>query len=461
MGERRNLGWLFGEGGGSSAEPTGAFVNPTRFAGLVLVGCVVLALRRPEGLLSPRFFAEDGAILFKGAFENPFWQSLVLSYAGYPELVPRLVAGLAELFPLSLAPALYAGVSLVIASVALSWIALPQFRHWIPSDGARCYLALLLWLAPNQEALMKLSYVHWYLCFWVALCAVMSPLRTRVGSAALAVGCIASFWSNPASYALLPLFGLRALCLRGLRARRDALAILAGGLAAVASVWWQPWGGTLPFDVPGLDATLRLQGLVVGLVYKVGAAGFLGEALARGLLELSPAAVLLPVLACAAAFGWFAGRHAHSALPLLWVCLYVILATSALFVLRGPLVQAYAEGRGLGENDRYFFVASCFLLLAMVTLVAPAMATQRRLVGAAAGSLLALHAAGFAMRSWTPNDYDWPSQVERIEATRKRANELGRTLQIFIPIDPKPWKIRLRVEPRQKVAAPDAIKPLS
>ena len=445
------LARLFGETGGTSAEPREALVTPLRFAGLVLLGASVLALRRPEGLLAPRFFAEDGAIFFRGAFEHPFWTSLVLPHAGYPELVPRLLAALAEVFPLSLAPGLYAGVSLVIASIALSWISLPQFRHWIPSDAVRCYLALLLWVAPNQEALMKLSYVHWYLCLWVALCAVMRPLRSPAAGAALVLGCVATFWSTPVSYVLLPLFLLRAFCLRARRARHEALAVLVGGLTAVASAWWLPWGDTLPISAPGLSAAVRLEGLVAGLVYKVGAAGILGEPLAGRLLGLGFAAVVAVVLVCAAGVGWLATRRGRSAAPLLGVCLYVILSTCALFVLRAPLVQAYAEGRGLGESDRYFFVASCFLLVLIVALAAPVAARRGRWL-AAGMALLAVHVAGFGMRSWTPSDYDWQSQVERIEATRKRADQLGRTLQLVIPIDPKPWQIRLRVAPGENAA---------
>ncbi len=441
--------WLFGETSNASAELRNGLVTPLRFVGLVLLGAIVLAMRRPEGMLAPQFFAEDGAILFKGAFENPFLTSLSLPYAGYPELIPRLLAAVAALFPLSLAPALYAGASLAIASTALSWIALPHFRHWIPSDAARCYLVLLLWVAPNQEALMKLSYVQWYLCFWVALCAFMRPPRGSVAGAALVLGCMAAFFSAPASYSLLPLFALRVGCLCARRAQLEALAILVGGVAAVASAWLLPWGGTFPIDAPGLTVVVRLEGLVVGVVYKVGAVGILGEPVAGWLLGLGSAAVGFAVLICAAGIAWLAKRRGPSSSPLLGVCLYVILSTCALFVLRSPLVQGYAEGRGLGESDRYFFVATCFLLILIVALAAPAAARHIRWLIVGGVGLLALHVLGWGMRNWTPIDYDWPSQVERIEAVQERADREGRTVQLAIPINPKPWKILLRVAPTQ------------
>lgn len=150
-----------------------------RFVLLVACACLVLIARRPEAIVAPQFFADDGVIFFQQAFQLPWRESLTTTYAGYYHLLPRLVAEACSTLPPTFAPLSYHVVSLLIAAVACCWVWLPHFRHLLPHDAARLGLVAVILLAPNQEALMKLAYVQWYLLLWLILASVASPFRSK------------------------------------------------------------------------------------------------------------------------------------------------------------------------------------------------------------------------------------------------------------------------------------------
>src|SRR5215469_3377557 len=65
---------------------------------------VLLVSRRPDAVLMPQFYAEDGTFWYADAY-NHGWHCLFMSEAGYLHTVPRLAALFTLLFPLSAAPA--------------------------------------------------------------------------------------------------------------------------------------------------------------------------------------------------------------------------------------------------------------------------------------------------------------------------------------------------------------------
>ncbi|MGE5558288.1 MAG: hypothetical protein ACM3WV_06700 [Bacillota bacterium] len=65
---------------------------------------LLMFLREPELLLQPRFWAEEGAVYFKTAYDLPWYKSLFMPQQGYYGLFPNLVAIIANLVPLEFAP---------------------------------------------------------------------------------------------------------------------------------------------------------------------------------------------------------------------------------------------------------------------------------------------------------------------------------------------------------------------
>jgi hypothetical protein len=60
--------------------------------------------RLPGALLHPQFFAEDGWVWYEQAYNLHWLRSLGIAQAGYMQTLPRLVAGVALLFPMQWAP---------------------------------------------------------------------------------------------------------------------------------------------------------------------------------------------------------------------------------------------------------------------------------------------------------------------------------------------------------------------
>src|SRR5579872_3939418 len=66
---------------------------------------LLLFLRRPDALLNPQFFAEDGVVFFHDQLLFGLWESLWIPHGGYLLIVQRLTAWWASFFPPIFAPA--------------------------------------------------------------------------------------------------------------------------------------------------------------------------------------------------------------------------------------------------------------------------------------------------------------------------------------------------------------------
>ena len=65
----------------------------------VLGAVVVLALRRPEGVLHAGLWAEDGRVFARSAYLEPAYRSIFHSYNGYLHVLLRLWAEITTLLP--------------------------------------------------------------------------------------------------------------------------------------------------------------------------------------------------------------------------------------------------------------------------------------------------------------------------------------------------------------------------
>ena len=411
-----------------------------------------LALRRPEALGAPRLYAEDGAVFFRDAFELPAWRSLALPHAGYQNLAVRALAEAASPLPLRWQPGLYHAAALAVAALCLAWFALPGFRHWVPSDALRAGLALLLALVPGQEALMKLSYLQWYLLLWLALTSLMRWPRGAAAGWALAAGCAVVFLTTPFGVVTLPFFALRAAGARGAE-RAQALAVALSGAAALALNLASPY--TSPFPPPEVSpgAAALAEGLAKGLAYRLSAA-FLGESRLHAWFAsagFAPAfAVALVLVAALGAGAALAGREARR----LAAAVAALAFLSALPIgARGAHVLELSDGSGLGSHGRYFYAASCLSLLLAALLACrlaarlPARA-RAGLALAALGAAAALHWPDRRLPSYTPVAYDWGQAARAIADLQAQVDARGRPTTLEIPINPRPWRIVLRLEPR-------------
>jgi hypothetical protein len=271
---------------------------------VVLTGLVLalLAARVPLYWNTGEFVAEDGWVFFADAWNQPFPGSLLLPYAGYFHVLPRLLAELCTLLPVATQPQAYAALGLTLNAVILGAFYLPVFRMVLPSDTTRLGIVLLLALAPNAQNLGLLLGLHWYLAFGLCLVLIV-PTPTGPGRR-LALGLVVLLcaWSSPSTLVLLPFALLGAWRSRD-RADRLKFGFTGGALLVVAVlILWLRLGHaerTGAFQWTGLAAAfdrLVLRGWI--------GVGLLGPRLAGILaakfplsLELFSLAVLVPLAA--------------------------------------------------------------------------------------------------------------------------------------------------------------------
>jgi hypothetical protein len=195
---------------------------------VLAVAMLVLYLRKPDALASPQFWAEDGTIFFKDAFELGL-RSLAMPYNGYFHLASRLIALLLSPVPTALAPAAYAwaaaALTLGICALALSdRVPLPRTQ--------RTVFALAIVAAPvRPEIYLTLCNSQWVLALALVLVAIWRPPGTLAGRFADRALVLAAGLSGVYSLLFAPLYLWRVF-----RERTQHAAVLLGLVLACSAV---------------------------------------------------------------------------------------------------------------------------------------------------------------------------------------------------------------------------------
>ena len=193
-------------------------------------GAVVLLLRIAGPSPLTTIWAEDRTVFLVQALATP--GHLFASYAGYLQLLPRLIAQSVSFLPLPEAAAAFALAGAVIASAVALFVFYASAGH-IHSVWLRGLLAaavLLLPVAPLEIADSGVN-TPWYLLFALFWACLWRP-RGRGGMAlAGLIGFLAGA-STPLALALAPLLILRMAALR--RVREHAVTSRPGGGPAAA-----------------------------------------------------------------------------------------------------------------------------------------------------------------------------------------------------------------------------------
>jgi len=196
--------------------------------GIALVTGAVVLLLRPEGR-SPltTIYAEDLTVYIVQALASP-WH-LFASYAGYLQLLPRLIGQLAALLPLRDAAAVFAISGAITASAAAAFVFHASAGH-IRSAGLRALLAAAVLLLPVAPIELVDNGVNttWYLLFALFWAVLWRP-RTRRGMAVAAFIGFITVASNPLALTLAPLLAVRIAALRRVREH----AVTAGWIAGL------------------------------------------------------------------------------------------------------------------------------------------------------------------------------------------------------------------------------------
>jgi hypothetical protein len=417
---------------------------------------VILFFRQPAAILHPFFVSEDGYVFFKDLYRNGFWASLFMHYAGYLHFAPRIAALCCSILPLEHIPAAYAVVSLLIAAATLTFFFAPGFRSVIDSDIIRVVVVVMFTLMPNADSLMRLTYLCWYLLFFIAL-MTLHPLPQRpVARWIFFVPVALSVWSAPLAMVCLPLILLRAWKANGSGERIwwIALTLAIFGFALTAE------------SVPSVVMkALSQSGAGIGMVHAIGyrvfCYFFLGEAAAHPMPSVGWKAVtrLSLLLAGLCAIGTAlasAKRFALSSFRFApWVIFYLILALPAPFILRREWVADFLvwnENHSWIWHQRYFY-PSTLLLCVLAGIVYERLFHVRIIADPRARVLapifflgwLSLHLVRFPLWPWQP-DTSWKHYARLIRAAEIRVQQSGGTETVHILTGETAWDFDLIID---------------
>jgi hypothetical protein len=348
-----------GEGGPRFSRGEGALV-----VGLFLLIATVLSVLRLGTDGYRTVWAEDATVFMESAFTHGYWQAIFEPYAGYLNVVPRLIGGLGKVIPLQCAAAVIAVLSAFCA--ALSGLAV-----WFGSAGhvrdtwlrGGLSVAVALAATAGLETLDSAAYVPWFMlvgAFWLLF---LRP-KTWWGAASASAFMVLTGLSTPGVWFFFPVGFLRLLTLSPRREPRTALVAcgwLAGGLAQIPVILGQDQG-----------TTMWSHHIWTALVQRVIDGGLFGQRLGGGLWDVFGWAwltVLCVALVVALVLGlrrapvstrWF--------VPLTIAIAFGMFMFSAYQRSIGPSIF-WSPGTSGGTASRYALVPSLLFLGAFVALL--------------------------------------------------------------------------------------------
>jgi hypothetical protein len=194
-----------------SAEQNLAVVSRERvFRALSLVllavtFAVVLLARNPPILFKAQFWAEDGWFWYPEAYSDGV-ATLASPRAGYLHTLSRLVALLAQLFPLTRAPTLFAAVAFAVQLAPAVFLVSGRMALVWSSRTARVLFALAYLALPNSyETYVNLATAQSHLALLALLVLTSTPPRGRVATAFDIGTLLLAGLSGPFCLMLLPI----------------------------------------------------------------------------------------------------------------------------------------------------------------------------------------------------------------------------------------------------------------
>ena len=435
-------------------EPAGAW----RFLSLFAINIVLLMLRRPDAVANPQFWAEDGVVFFRDQIVHGAWGSLFHPCAGYLNLIPRLVAAFASLFPARDAPLIFNLCAFMIAAMCCSLFSLTWYRHIVKSDWLRTLLCILMATAFYVDELIgTITNIQWYLLV-AALLLLLLPTEAYEQAPAWlrympAASCLLIGLTAPLAMLLIPLCIWSAVRRKGPAKLAPVVVVLAALLQVCIVVFVSPGGRPVPSG--GLDQLIASS--LMGVTYRVVLTSMLGHSLEHILAQGVALGTLVALTVWLTSMWWCSDTFRRWQLA---VSVYLIFASVALAMSGRSLAKAFASPsqHGMEGVERYFFPGAC--LFACLVALSIERWMPRRNRATQAFVLLVVFAAGIRgnFRTAPFEDHDWQAYGPAVDRWLRAVRSGGSVTSLSIPINPRLWKLEL---PASKGSGPQPIDPLA
>ena len=320
------------------------------------------------------FWGEDGNVFTMQARSHGVAHSLITTYAGYFELLPRLFAALVSGLPLEWTPPLYATLAMAVSAgiAGISFVAgrdglnLPIWAALILSG------TVLLLPASGPETFASLTNLEWY-CeagAIVFLAAWWNGWRTPPFATGFLL--FLAFATSPVSLVVLPVVVLRTWTRRG---RLDFVVLASTALASLYQGIGHLAARPVPTPGGGLDVGKLISIYAVRVVDDTVAGFDLSYTAWRALTPAGSVVVGLGLLALVvASIGMTKSPRSRG------TALVLVVLSFALFILAGlerdlssmgNVGFAPYNGTAIPLGGRYMGTPSLCLVLAVLVLFAP------------------------------------------------------------------------------------------
>jgi hypothetical protein len=390
------------------------------------IAAAAVVSRRPDALLNPQFFGEDGPVWYGQAYTFGWLDSLFHSQNGYFQTLPRLAASLALLVPLRFAPLVMNLIGITFQVAPVNVLLSSRCSNWAPLP-TRTLMAIAYIALPNtMELNITVEEGQWHLALLACMLVLAHVPRTlKWGTFDIAM-ILLSGVSGPFCLMLLPV-AVVVWWLRRELWRLVPIAVLAATSAIQLSAIIQ--SGTATRPKVGLGATPELlTRILAGQVY-------LGALLGQHSLSAHKNLILLGSVAVAGtAILFYCFVRAGLELKLFILFAELVFIAS----LRSPMVSLTTPQWEVLTNSvgiRYFFLPMLAFVWALVWCVGVNRVKSVRIAGAF-GILCMLSGI---VRDWKFPPYtDFHFQ----EHAREFANAAPGTF-MSIPIYPGGWALRI------------------
>ena len=174
-------------------------------AALSSVYAALVLLRRPDLLVHPQYYAEDGQAWFANAYNMPPLHALLQPLGGYYAIFQPVSALLLTPLGLVHTATAFAVLAVVVQIVPPLFFASPRLRSVIASDRARAMIAALYLIVPNEELTGNLTNSQWHLALLAFLVLIAAAPRSRSWRAFDVGALLVAGLSGPFILVLLPL----------------------------------------------------------------------------------------------------------------------------------------------------------------------------------------------------------------------------------------------------------------
>lgn len=405
---------------------------------------LLLMFRRPDSILNPQFWAEDGFIFFKDQLQTGLGYSLFHQYMGYLHFVPRLVASFASWFPVQHAPLIYNSLTTALEATAFSLFALPAYRFLIKQDYLRiatCAVAAGVFLA--SEVLGTITNVQWHLAIGAVVILFYPVPESRAnslwfqlisGGMGIIVVC-----TSPQTLILLPIVLWKILPLDRIRS--------IGPLLVTAGMAVQTYliATTLTPALPKVArSAVQLASVTLAApIYRCLLADLAGDrAIGPIASRFATAMNVSAILAFLLWLLWLFWSYTGAIRWSVAVAAYALFASIAVAAARRPFAETFNLTTPWVEWDHQRYV-----LLGSVMIVYLAALTLQQLVGRFGAfvptlCLVGLFAYGLNDHYAAPAfaDLHWPDQAKRIESWVRATGDEAMPSGLALHLNPAPFR---------------------